>query len=93
LFRLNCSKKDCQNKFSIDCLQHALDPFHFEKISYAITRRVLKVSEAFVECPNAECSNFGFYVSENDDGESFNDINCGLPFECGSCGHAWCTAA
>jgi len=54
---------------------------------------VLKVSEAFVECPNADCASFGFFVSDQNEGESFNEIQCKLPFECTSCQFIWCTAA
>jgi len=64
LLKLKCSTKNCEAIFTVASLQRILDPRSFERVSFALNKRVFQSSDQFIACPNSECQAFCFYKDD-----------------------------
>ena len=86
-FKLKCSNSACDKKNTVSEIEDILGPQKFEKVNFALNKRVMQNSEDFVACPNPHCSSFGFYMNEY--GDTFNESECLDSFQCTACDFRW----
>ena len=76
ILKLKCSTQNCEQVYSVEKLLQILDPKRFEKVSYALNRRVMQGTDQFIACPNSECTSFSFFRDEQY-GDEYHEVVCG----------------
>eukprot|EP00347_Sterkiella_histriomuscorum_P000599 403375228 len=76
---LKCQQEKCENKYAMEDLQDILDPSRFADLDEALTQKMVRAGDQYLNCPNSSCGNYGF----------LEDICCPSNIECTECQTSW----